>query len=1426
MIRKTLWLTSAMLLPLLLGCPPTELSPPGDDTPGMDLPDEGGGAGEDQPGDMPAEDVPSDDRPADDVPPDSDGPVDGRVDSPAAQFASDDLVDFVLAVDGGALEGEDLRMLTVGAEVLFSLPDVGSLVRQIANVSCTCSWSVTGVGSDGVSTPGTFSSSDECMTVYAVSETGDAIISVTQHCGESVPITLYQGVSALANVAQDDDDTPTGPTDGGTGGGGGVPPDDEDDEPVETAVLSVVVRGDGDVQPTPIGDVVSVDDGVGYRYPVGTDVTLQSVVEDGECFFRWGGDVSSMDETIQVVMDEDRYVLSEFIDENAPPPAPMLDGHVTQTNMMTATISGTVESCASNDVATVEVDSPSGTVTTGVTDTRFSVEVPLASNRTNPIYVTAITDVGVRGPASTTIITQDSQAPTLFIDFPEDNIALTNSAIDVAGRVSDLLSGFMGLDVTVNGAPAIVDVGIGTNGTFERGQVPLAMGENVISASATDALGNVANRSITVTRVAIPPSSPQMVVAGGGGQAGPVHAVLPNPIEVQVNKPSGMPFANKVVTFDVTRSDGRLFEAMPMSAGAGMGSMSLQVRTDANGRARAFWQMGSDAGCGNNRVTVRSTSIAGTTFFCASATPAPPAQLNIGTGNFQRVETNSPAPEPLRVWVNDQCNGVPGIPVTFSVVRNNGLVNDRSSITVMTSDTGHAEVDFVAGSEQGNNLIDVDFATNPTGPARFVIFGVERITNSFEGTPTSFSGLVLNNNDQPIEGTEIQLIVGGKGYFTTSDANGMFKYDDLPTSGPADLYINGSAATRVGGVDIGDQDGQLNVTFPSLHFEPVIVPKTENTLAGPVLLPSLNPANVQTFDNTEDVTLTVEGIEGLSMLIRAGSMTLADGSVPDAGNPTTVALNQVHFDRIPMPMPDGAAPPFAWTLQPSGATFNPPVEITYPNMSGLPAGAVAYFLSFNHDTMRFEIVATGTVTGDGSQIKTDPGAGLRTAGWGCNCPPYSVTSDCANCSIELQDSETRYVQINDTVLFNADGEPDPGSMSWNAPDGIPSGGNGSVFVTKYDMPGMYQVTATYTPDGEEAESCEFTIDVVVVEAEFVEHPNHFHGWDDRTDAAKPKKSIKVNDSDVVQANLGADTDDVFFISGDESFVSVLPEVSSVEMETVFLTGEAVGTAVVEARAGATNGPTVAEVEVSAYDELSKTVAVILINEENDDVQVAAVGQVVGPGGICVSAGANNFIDSDVNDGPSGADPGDDTIVGMDVTAGANGVCETFANNFTIPGTDVDDATLINYMNNVAYNQAVISWTVTRLAAVDVNFDLDRDGQINVDTNFLANAEMQAVRDTAGDTSYDYNVFLVDGASDGSFGFAGFNQRYTFVHGDSHTGSTQTMSNTIAHEVGHALGMCHPDFASCINDPDTKNLMHSVATNPTRLRKAQWDQLNP
>ena len=98
------------------------------------------------------------------------------------------------------------------------------------------------------------------------------------------------------------------------------------------------------------------------------------------------------------------------------------------------------------------------------------------------------------------------------------------------------------------------------------------------------------------------------------------------------------------------------------------------------------------------------------------------------------------------MWVSDACNGVPNIPVTFTVTTGEGLVNGTDEVTVLTSDTGHSEVDFTLGSGPGNNIVSATFPSNPSNPAHFVVFGIVRD----EARPTSFSGLVVNNASQPI----------------------------------------------------------------------------------------------------------------------------------------------------------------------------------------------------------------------------------------------------------------------------------------------------------------------------------------------------------------------------------------------------------------------------------------------------------------------------------------------------------------------------------------------------------------------------------------------------------------------------------------------------------------------------------------------------
>ncbi|MBL9135292.1 MAG: carboxypeptidase regulatory-like domain-containing protein, partial [Verrucomicrobiales bacterium] len=621
---------------------------------------------------------------------------------------------------------------------------------------------------------------------------------------------------------------------------------------------------------------------------------------------------------------------------------------------------------------------------------RFVVPVTLAKDRLNRLFVSAIGPGGSISLGRPLEILQDSQPPTLFADFPTNQMILATAEVMVAGRVGDALSGYAGLKVWVHSAPsegptpdsqtrfpdaspwrAVVDVGIGPNGTYERADVPLVPGNNVISVVADDALGNHSIRQINVVRN--DPQGPRLVASAGDRQSTEVLRRLTQPIVVRVTQADGSPLANTPLLFEVTRSNGRMLpvESNPPltdwrsePSANSHGAMRLSVASDSQGEARVWWTLGSDAGCANNRVCVSSPAISNAVYFCASAKPNSARQLNIGSGHRQKLEVGGLAPEPLRVWASDGLNPSVGVPITFRVVRGRGRLvpggrdspvsaatlrgapsDGSTELTVPTGLTGHASVSFIAGPEPGQQLVEATFPGQFGLPPTFLLEALARDPD----LPGTFTGLVLDNTSCPIGGAVCVLATGHSQQSTTTDVQGRFRFDHVP-GGMGHLHVNGRVANRLLGASIPTN------SFPSLSYSVVTVPNAANSLPTPVLLPRLNPANAVVYYGTNDLVLTCAGIDGLKFTIRANSMTDERGNPVRPENPAVVSLDQVHHDDVPMPMPDGVAPPFAWTFQPGGAHFDPsrPVAVEYPNMSGLAPGSVAYFLSFNHDTERFE----------------------------------------------------------------------------------------------------------------------------------------------------------------------------------------------------------------------------------------------------------------------------------------------------------------------------------------------------------------------------------------------------------------------------------------------------------------------------------------
>lgn len=158
---------------------------------------------------------------------------------------------------------------------------------------------------------------------------------------------------------------------------------------------------------------------------------------------------------------------------------------------ITAPIDGLVTAAESIEVrgtvgagATVRVNGVDAAVAAGV----FTATVPLAEGRN---VLTAVARDAAGNQAQATVnVTRDRTPPVVAITAPLDGAVIGTPSVRVRGTVDDRAA-----TVTVNGLPAVVLA----NGTFAV-DLPLGEGQNVITATARDALGNEAQARVTVLR--------------------------------------------------------------------------------------------------------------------------------------------------------------------------------------------------------------------------------------------------------------------------------------------------------------------------------------------------------------------------------------------------------------------------------------------------------------------------------------------------------------------------------------------------------------------------------------------------------------------------------------------------------------------------------------------------------------------------------------------------------------------------------------------------------------------------------------------------------------------------------------------------------------------------------------------------------------
>lgn len=594
----------------------------------------------------------------------------------------------------------------------------------------------------------------------------------------------------------------------------------------------------------------------------------------------------------------------------------------------------------------------------------FSATVPLREG-TNMVVAVATKTSG-RTATGSIEITRDAVAPVVRITSPRDGFVSASPNLAITGLVNDLVSGPEPPRLRINGVPTPT-----ANGSFLLEDLELLPGGNTIEVVAQDEVGNEGRHAVEVTFR--PPVGPRLAIATGNGQASLVGQTLDEPLAVVVTDGQGRPLAGRPVRFEVSRNNGRL-QRDPGDTSR----RSLQVPTDGTGRAEVLFTLGDTSGEGNNRVRVTALGVAGEAEFCASGIGGEAEKILMVGGDNQRGLVGHPLAEPLEALVTDvHGNPLAGIDVTFRVTEGTGHLDGQTTRQVRTDARGIARAVLTLGNDPGinNNHVTATFTGLPGQVASFASSGLA------SGNPaeTAFSGVVLDNGQTPIPGATVGLV--GTDLTTTTGPDGQFSLAGVPV-GHVTLEVDPSTSPRP-------------EEFPALSFETVTVAGQDNILGQPILIPAVDTESSKIVGGAEDVTLTMAGVEGLALTVFAGSTTFPDGS------PTgRLTISQVHLDKVPMEPPSGTLfmPP-AWTIQPTGVTFDPPARIVIPN-DGLPPGRVIDIFQFDHALNQFVDVAQGTVSEDGFEIVSDPGFGITRAGWG-GCgqpqPPETCVDACGEC---------------------------------------------------------------------------------------------------------------------------------------------------------------------------------------------------------------------------------------------------------------------------------------------------------------------------------------------------------------------------------------------------------------------------------------------
>ena len=297
------------------------------------------------------------------------------------------------------------------------------------------------------------------------------------------------------------------------------------------------------------------------------------------------------------------------------------------------------------------------------------------------------------------------------------------------------------------------------------------------------------------------------------------------------------------------------------------------------------------------------------------------------------------------------------------------------------------------GQPGGNRVLEFNTAGISGLPDTAVIGRVFASEKNSDG-----SNKPLANVTVTVDGAEESLR-------TTTDATGAFTLDPAP-AGRFFVHVDGRTAV--------DSQWPGGAYYPFVGKAWEAVPGRTNNLAGgsgEIFLPLIHANALKTVSATEETKVTFvpsvvasnPALTGVEIMVPANALFSDNGA-----RGGRVGMAPVPPERLPEPLPPGLNLPLVITIQTDGGSnFDVPVPVKFPNLPDpvtgvkLGSGEKTVLWGFNHDTGRWEVQGTMTISADGLFAVTDPGVGARQPGWygsspgsGGTGPKKCVGEDC------------------------------------------------------------------------------------------------------------------------------------------------------------------------------------------------------------------------------------------------------------------------------------------------------------------------------------------------------------------------------------------------------------------------------------------------